>query len=255
LATIKEVLNFNFDGQSSSSFKLVHINLDNGMFEEIFAPSREIVENKVAGNPKPYFNKVELSPREFDLNLGFVEEYTDDLIDRIIRWLFVDYYKPLYFVGKEHKVFYCMPVGDSSIVHNGLKNGYLTIRMRCDSPYIYSPMYNSGVKDVVTHALVKLPNKGHFEIAPQISIKKIGIGDITIKNSSDDGTPFIIKNLIDGEGIFIDCEKEIIHTDIVGKYRYDDIEGDFFNLIYGENNIEIYGDCQIEFRYQYKFKF
>lgn len=256
MPTIKEKLYFNFDGVESSLYNLVHVNMSSGMFEEAFSASRDIVETTVAGNYNPYFSKVNLSPYEFELNLAFTESYTDQQINEIVRWLFPDYYKPLFFIGEESKVFYCMPIGEPMIVHNGLKQGHITLNMRCNSPYIYSPSYLSPNYTVASGTTtIVLPNMGHTTIHPEISITKNGNGNISIVQRSNGGKIFDINELTNLEKIYINCEKEIIQTDIIGIYRYGNVVGEFPKLNYGNNTIEVTGNCEIQFRYQYKYKF
>lgn len=256
MATIKDKLYFNFDGQNSFDFNLIHVSIGSGMYEERFGASREIVETKVSGSRTPNFNRVELSPLEFDLNLAFEGEYDNDLIDNVVRWLFVDYYKPLYFIGEENKIYHCMPVGEPTLVHNGLSQGYITLQMRCNSPYKYSPIYLSDLFDSTNgDAVIKIPNYGHEDIYPQVMIDKIGNGNITLINRTNGGKTLLIEELLDNEHIFLDFKKEIIETSIDGEYRYENVSGDFFELLYGENTIEIVGDCQIQFRYQNIYKF
>lgn len=256
MATFKDKLYFNFDGKNSSDFNLVHINLDNGMFEEQLVSSREIVETKTLGNDKPNFNSIESSPKEFELHLAFEGTYTDKMIDDVVRWLFVDYYKPFYFIGSG-KIVYCMPHGDSRIVHNGLNQGYISLTMRCNSSKLYSPITLSEKYTILNGEtrVIKLPNKGHSVTYPEISISKIGDGGVKIVNRTDNGNWCEILQLTDLEKIYINCEKELIHTDAIGVYRYDNFFGEFIRLLYGENTLEITGDCEIQFRFQDEYKF
>lgn len=269
MSTIKDKFYFNFNGISSKTFNLLHISLDGSMFEETLVAGREINETKIAGNDKPSFNRLELSPREFDLNLAFETVFTDTQIDKIVRWLFTDYYKPLYFEGDESKVMYCIPVGDPTLVHNGLKQGYFTLRMRCNSPFLYSPIVISELLDLTEmDKTVILSNRGHKKLYPEISIQKIGDGDITIVNKTDgsntsipqygevfNGHFFEIKQLTNMENIYINCEKEIIQTDVLGVYRYNNVFGEYPRLLFGENTLEIKGRCKVQFRYQEIYEF
>jgi phage-related protein len=227
------------------------------MFEERFHASRTINETKVKGNDTPLFNGIDEDPLEFTLTLAFTDEYTDDTIDNIILWLFQDTYKPLYFEDKPNKIYYCMPNGDASIAHNGLKQGYLTVNMRCKSSKIYSPEQLTPQYDLsnnVESYNVTINNGGHVDIYPEISIIKIGAGNITF---TKDGQIFEVRNLADAEEIYINCEREIIETDAVGVTHYDDVVGDYFDIVLnrGDNIINIQGTCKIQFRYVLKYKF
>lgn len=254
MPTIKDKLYFNFAGESSRDYNLISIVLDKGMYEETFVASRDINEAKIKGG-KPILNSVESSPLDFDLTIAFENTFTDNDIDRVIRWLFVDYYRPLYFEGKEDKVYMCMPVDDAKIVHNGLNEGYITLTMRCDSSNVYSPLTVTPLEIVSDSSIITINNDGHFDVYPEISIKKNGAGTIVIENLDDGGSIFEVRDLTDQEDIYLNCEKEIIKTDIVGVYRYDKIIGEFPRLVFGTNRMKITGDCTIQFRYKNKYRF
>ncbi|MCR4361980.1 phage tail family protein [Bacillus subtilis] len=257
MPTIKDKLYFNFDGKSSRDFKLLSVVMDNGMYEETMVSSRDINETEIRGSSKPMLNSIKDTPLQFELTLAFEQAYTDDDIDAIIRWLFVDNYRPLYFEEKEDKVYMCLPVDDTKIVHNGLREGYFTITMRCDSSNVYSPVVTSESVTVSadTSSTIIVPNHGHFEIYPEISLKKNGAGTIVIESLDDNGNIFEIRDLTDQEDIYINCEKEIIQTDLIGTYRYDKLIGDFPRLVYGDNRFKVTGACTIQFRYKNRYRF
>jgi phage-related protein len=148
----------------------------------------------------------------------------------------------------------CLPVGDPMIVHNGLNEGYFTIRMRCDSPNVYSPYLTTDLEIVTTSSTVTINNDGHDEGDLEISIKKDGVGQITIECLDDGGSIFDILNLTNLEDVYINCNREIIETDLIGESRYDDVVGDFPRLIMGVNRFKITGSCQIQFRYKNKYR-
>ncbi|UUV45938.1 distal tail protein [Bacillus phage vB_BanS-Thrax1] len=255
MPTIKDKLYFNFDGKWSDTFGLVNVSLDSGMFDETFVASRELNETKVRGNDRPMLHSVETTPLEFELTLAFDGKFNDAKIDSIIRWLWVDYYKPLYFKGKENRVFYCMPVEGANIVHTGFSEGYFTLKMRCDSSNVYSPNIITTKETVATTKTINVPSDSHFDVYPEISIKKTGAGVITIESLDDGGSIFEIRDLTNLEDIYLNCEKEIIETDAVGVYRYDKIIGNFPRLKYGQNRFKITGACDIQFRFKNKYRF
>lgn len=258
MPTIKDSLYFSYDGKLSQDFGLIHITTSNSMYTDTLVGSRDILETRINGNDTPYFNGVTTSPIEINMEIAFENDFNDEMINEVVMWLFQDKYKPLYFIDKPDKVFYCLPIGDSNIVHNGLKQGYITLTMRCNSPYAYSPIYLSERYDLSTNIgkyQIELENRGHFELFPEISIEKIEDGHLTFTNISNGGEIFEVRDLTNLEQIYINSEKEIIETDIVGVYRYDKVIGNYIELPYGRNIIEVEGKCKIQFRYQYKFRF
>jgi phage-related protein len=255
MPTIKDKIYFNFDGVWSDTYELLSVVLDGGMYDETLVATREITETKMRGSSKPLFHGFEDSPLDFDMNIAFEDGFDDDKINSIIGWLFADNYKPLFFEGKEDKVYYCMPTNDARLIHNGLSQGYFTIHMRCDSSMVYSPTIITNSQVVSTTNTITIENDGHFIIYPEISILKNGVGTITIESLDDNGNIFDIRDLTDIEDIYINCEKEIIQTDAIGVYRYDKIVGDFPRIIIGTNRFKITGACTIEFRYKARYKF
>lgn len=257
MSTIRDKLYFNFNGESSANYNIVHVNLDNGLFEEGFIASREIVEKTTIGNDNPIFNRLDYSPLEFELKLAFDKPYNDRIIDDIVRWLFVDYYKPLYFYGNEGKILYCMPVGEPLITHNGLNEGYLTVPMRSKSPFYYSPIIVSEVYDLSSSGSksIVLTNNGHFDIYPEISITATTVGNVEIISKSNGGKIFQVRDLANTEGIYINTKREIIESDFIGVNKYDKVVGEYPYMIYGDNTFEINGRCLISFRYQNIYKY
>lgn len=136
-----EGVNFYYDGIYSVDMGVINCKIDGGMFEETFLPSREIKEVKINGRDKRYFQGVELEPLSFNLTFAFEYYYDERRIREVARWLMQDYYKPFYTTDNPNRIFYCMLEGDSTLVHNGLKQGYITLTMRCDSPYSYTPKF------------------------------------------------------------------------------------------------------------------
>src|SRR5690606_35605780 len=133
-----EGVHFVYDGVRSVDMGLINCTIDGGMFEETFLPSKEIREVSISGNDKPYFQEVKRSTLEFELTFAFENGYDEERIREVARWLDQDYYKPFYTVDNPNRIFYCMLKGDSRLVHNGSKEGYITVSMRCDSPYSYT---------------------------------------------------------------------------------------------------------------------
>ncbi|MGG4105143.1 phage tail domain-containing protein [Paenibacillus lautus] len=136
-----EGIHFFYDGVYSVDMGLLNCTIDGGMFEETFLPTMEIVETKVAGRDKPYFQSTELEPLEFELTFAFEYGYDERLIREVARWFFQPYYKPFYTVDNPNRIFYCKPTGDSKLIHNGAKQGYITLTMRCEDSYSYTPQY------------------------------------------------------------------------------------------------------------------
>lgn len=253
-ATIMDKLNFNYGGKWSDYFGLISVTLDSGMFEETLVAPRSIIETEINGSDEPIFHKIVSSPLEFSLNIAFTRDFHRDKIDEIIEWLFSDYYKPLYFEGKEDRIYRCIAVGDSSIIHNGLLQGYFTLTFRCNSSRLYSPRTTTDTLEVRGTKEMVIYSDSHFIVYPEISILKIGDGHVSIENMDDNSGIFEIRNLTNLEDIYINCKRETIDSDAIGVSRYDNIIGLFPRLVRGNNKFKIIGECDIRFRYVLEYK-
>lgn len=144
---MKEGIDFVYDGIRSTDMGVFNVTLDSGLFSESFVAEREIQEISVRGNDKPYFQGVKRSPLSFKLEFAFSGSYDEQKIREVARWLDQDYYKPFYTTDNTERIFYCMLNSSSDLLHNGLKQGYITLEMRCDSPFSFSPQYTSRTYD------------------------------------------------------------------------------------------------------------
>jgi phage-related protein len=116
------------------------------MQEEPFVSSTEILEETVRGRDRPYFQGIKKNPLKFSVNFAFMDTFDNDKINEITRWLTgQEYYQELYFTNElgvnPEKIYYALVVEDSNLVHNCLRQGYITLTFRCDSPNAYSPIY------------------------------------------------------------------------------------------------------------------
>lgn len=252
MTTIKDKLYFNYDGVESKSFKLTSVGLGSGLYEEDFIAPRTIEETKPSGRDTSIFHGVSEEDRVFDLNLAFDDGFTEAKLNSISEWIFKDYYRPLYFEGRNDRVMFAMMTGDSKIVHNGLEQGYFTVSVKTNSPYIYSDI---KTKKFNRSKSVSIVNNGHKVTYPMFKIKKIGDGDLTIDVS---GYKVRIINLKNGETLSIDTMREKITTDLIGQYRYDNVTiGEIGDLALekGTQTYKVTGEAEIECNYREIFRF
>lgn len=142
--TIRESLYFSYDGKKSIDYGIINVNISTGMQEEPFAYSRSIMEDKIRGRSKPYFKGIKKEPLSFTVNFAFEDTWDEEKIKEIKRWLTEqDYYKPLYFSEDVERIYYALVVDDPVLIHNCLKQGYVTLTFRCNDAYAYSPVYTS----------------------------------------------------------------------------------------------------------------
>jgi len=135
---MQESTYFYYDGVFSKDMGVYIASTKSGLFDETFLPSREIIETSVAHREKPYLQRVVSQPLSLSFSI-VIEDYSDvGKLREIARWLFKSEYKQLYFDSSPERHYYAMVQGDSNIYHNGLKQGYIELTFRCDSPYSYT---------------------------------------------------------------------------------------------------------------------
>lgn len=250
--TIRESTYFIYDGKKSYEMGLYNVTTKNGMYEEIFLPSRSIIEQKIRGKPQRYFIGFEYEPIKFSLEFAFFKEYTSYSIREVARWLLQDDYKPLMFNENLDRVFYGMFIDDSQLVHNGLKEGFLQLNFYCDSPFAYTPVKEEifDLSNNETSKFIQLENTGDLVTRPEIWITKTnGNGDIKIKNYTNSGKELILTGLQDQEEIYLDCKNEDIVSNLPNIYRFDNHNDNWLDLVFGKNTLEITGKCYIRFRF------
>lgn len=248
---MRESLHFTFNNISSEDMGVVIASPSGGLFQETFLPTRSINETSVKGKKKRYFKGVETDPLSFSLTF-FIAEWRDrDNLRQIAKWLFQDYYKPLYFDTNPERIYYAIIDGDSSLIHNGCKDGYIELNIRCDSPYSYSPIQYASASS--SDGQMMIFNEGDLTIKPKARIKKSPAnGDIEIRNTT---TNQIIKftNIQRDEEIFIDFEnKEIVSSlQYLNIYRFENFNNEWLEFSSDDENVlEFIGDFEIEFEYE-----
>lgn len=257
---IRESSHFYFNGRKSTDFGIQNVAIVDGFYSEQVMPDRQINEVQIRGRYKPYFVDVVEEPKTLQLRFAFMYSWNEKLINDVLRWLNVSYYRRLYFEEGLDNVYYAMPVDNVRKIHNGLKQGYLELNMRCDSGRSYShdiiKTYNT--KELSEWRGVKEPeivigNKGHYDMYPKIWIEKIDKGDISIRNRSDNNRLFEFKDIEIGEKLYVDCEEEFIQTNLERTYRYDNFNDKYLVLPYGENRLLLSPNMKIKFKYNYMF--
>lgn len=257
--TYRDDLYFVFDGITSKEMGLLNVNLNSGMLEEQLMSEQTITEEKIRHNDTPYFIGTERNPFAIEFSFAFEDRFDEEKIRAITNWLGNQpYYKELYFSDNIDKRYYVIYNDSPKLIHNALKQGYITISMRSISPYTYSPTVTDGQYDLSLNTQdgtdISIENLGNKETYPVIEIEKIGNGEIEIINYSDsENSNFKITDLVDKEKVIIDCQKEDIRSDIPLTYHFNHIVGSFTYFVQGVNFLKIKGNCKITFKYRYIF--
>lgn len=254
--TIRDDLYFVFDGITSKEMGLINVNMNSGMLEEQLMSEQSIMEEKVRHNDTPYFIGVERSPFSIEFSFAFDDTFNESKIRTITNWLGNQpYYKELYFSNNIDKRYYVIYNDSPQLIHNALKQGYITINMRSISPYTYSPTLTEGQYDFSLNPLtgsdIEIENLGNLNSMPVIEIEKVGNGEIEIINYSNaTNSTFKLTNLVDREKIVVDCQREDISSDIPLTYHFDHVYGTYPSFVQGLNFIKVKGNCKITFKYR-----
>lgn len=252
---MKESISFYYDGISSEEMGLYNVSFDSGFYEESFLAERRIEEVSIRGREKPYFQGVTRSPLALSLSFAFKDTYDDQKIREVARWLDQEYYKPFYTTDNEDRVWYCMLNSNPRLLHNGLKEGYIQLEFRCDSPYTYTPMYTSQVYDMSANSdqgiVISFTNEGDVSCFPEIWIEKVDGGDFSIVNNTT-GKEFKFTGLVNGELVNVNSYNQIISTSLPATYRYDVFNNNYLEFLRGVNRLTVKGKAKFQFRYFFR---
>jgi len=252
--TIRDSLYFIYDNKTSEEMNLYNVNLDSGMLEESLQGNRTILETQVRGNPSTYFKEIQYEPLTISVNFCFKDTFDNDKLAQILYWLTPSYYKPLQFSENLSKIFYCLPIDNPTLMHTGLKQGYIQLNFRCKYPWALSPIYEQ-IYDCTSNNETNIifTNNGYMNVFPQLYIEIDStntLGNVSIFNLSNANKEFAFTSLLPEEIVFIDNKTGTITTDQSNLYRYDNFNNVFLELSRGVNYLKVVGKCKIKFKYQ-----
>lgn len=256
--------NFTFNGVNSEDKGVVLVNLNSGLFQDIFLANRTLIESKVAYSNYDILKRVDKSLPTLSLTF-YVERWrTWNNIRDIARWLDVDEYCEFWTDDDPERIYYLTLVDGSQLHHNGFKDGYITLNFKSMFPYALSPEYNySYITNHTSPIQLNLDNAGDEDVKPFIKIKKIGNGDITIRNLRNE-EDLIITDLFDGEEVEIDNEHEILRSSLEesnNRYIFGNHNGVW--LTFNKQNeptdndyseFQFIGDYEFEFKFRLVYK-
>lgn len=255
-----ESLSFTYDGISCEDMGVTMVTTDSGLYKDLFLPSRKITEKKIAGRNAPFFQRVDSEPLSFSITIYIEQWEKENSIRRIARWLYQDYYKPLWFASNPHNIYYAIFDGNSSLVHNGRNEGYITLNVRTNSPYSFSPIKNENNPLNVYGSLTKIfYNEGDKMIRPKMVITKTtSDGNVSITNNQT-GESFILTDVRNGEIVTVDCGNEYMTSshEQFGRYLYDNHNDNWLDWYPDhDGNVTSFtftGDFIVDFTFQYTY--
>ncbi|RKJ14843.1 hypothetical protein D7X33_48140, partial [Butyricicoccus sp. 1XD8-22] len=169
---------------------------------------------------------------------------------------------PIWFESNPEHIYYVMFEGSPELIHNGCQQGYVTLPVRCNSPYSFS-MPKSFNFSVVGSKNIEFNNEGDITIRPKLKITQYGTEDIKIKNEAN-GQEFILKawNSVTasgvqiGEVVEVDCANESIVSSFEQsehKYLYDDHNDVWLDFDIGEAKFTCTGNYDLEITLEFAY--
>lgn len=183
---IKDSLHFEYAGIKSTDMGIYNVNIGRGMATEPFVADIDLIEEETRGREKPYFKETRQRPLSFSVTFAFKEPWDENKIREVARWLTNHkIYQPLRFYNDElesTRFFFALVVERPTIIHNYLKQGYVSLTIRCDSAWAYLPI---TIEDKGTVTNFVLENIGDKDLYPRIEITKIGDGALSVVNNTN----------------------------------------------------------------------
>jgi hypothetical protein len=101
--------------------------------------------------------------------------------------------------------------------------------------------------------VIVFDNKGDTVCQPELWITMNQSGNFSLTNLSHRNEEFKFVNLVNGETVYVNNEREHIETDRLATYRYSNFNNNYLKLPVGKNVFRVNGNAKILFRYQFKY--
>lgn len=119
------------------------------------------------------------------------------------------------------------------------------------SDYAVQPTFQPTITLSIEPVMV-FHNKGNLASQPELWITKVGNGDFSMTNISNNGEVFQFDSLINAETVYVNNEQQHIESSLPVTYRYQNFNDNYLSLPPGKNIFRISGDADIQWRYQYR---
>lgn len=231
-----------------------------GMIQMPFGVNREIIQEKVAGNPIPFFYGVD--ENQLPIKINIMKEngkWSTKERKEIIQWLFQKTYKPLISYDNPDIAYFVLIEGEPQRYDTSLQEGYAELQFRSLAPWGYS--YPKSVLYYPKHTLINnnniitIDNKSNVQkyYYPEIQFEILSGTSFSVQNLSLQGETFEFTDLQTNEILYVNNNKKFIQSSLEsnGIFRRDNFNGKWLRLIQGRNRLKIIGDVNLELRVQY----
>lgn len=232
------------------------VRMESGLVESPFFGGQDIEEEWVGDRITPYDYGIQLNPIEFTIKISPLDKkWTPQLKNAIGRWLIHREYKLFQTCDDLGKYYYvkCVEAPNFKLASN---RGYLELTFRSNSAFAWSPTYidSHDLRINPTSKIITMDNLSNINqnYRPIIEIELTGGSTgVTLKNLSNGGLNFEFVGLSPNELISVDNENEFILSNNPLSNPFSKFDGDFLELVYGVNQIEVFGKCIIRTKMQF----
>lgn len=254
-----ESMYFIFDGVKSSDMGLYNVRIDEGGFIETpYWGGANVDEERLKNRLTPYDYGLDLEPIEFSVQFALLDKdlkprkWSPQERNKVARWLIGDRerYKAFQTSDDLGKFYYvkCVSGGNLNLMNT---EGYTELTFRSNSCYAWSPTYidNFNLGDNNTTQIIELENRSNVlkYYHPKVEIEFIDT-DVQIKNLSDGGRVFELKDLKSNEIVSIDNENQIMISNNPLSNPFSQFNRNWLRLVYGVNRLEVKGRCIIKIK-------
>lgn len=241
---------FIFNGVKSSDMDQYIVRMDSGGVQSPFFGGQDIEEEYVGSRITPYHFGTTKRPIEFTVQISPLDkEWTPQRKSEIGRWLIHDTYKEFQTADDMGKYYYAIVIEAPNFELYSNK-GFIPITFRTSSPYAWSPVYvDSFDISMMSGNVIELSNLSNINVnyKPTIEIEfsgKEGELSATLRNLSNGGKEFKLTKRYKSEVVSIDNENEEMVSNRQLSNPFSGFNGDWFELVYGINRIEVLGDVK-----------
>lgn len=247
---------FIFNGIKSIDMDQYIVRVEGGTTPSPFFGGQSISEEFVGDRITPYHFKTTKSPIEFTIEISPVdEEWTPKRRNEVGKWLVHDEYKQFQTTDDMGKMYYAIVTEAPNFTLYG-NRGYIPFTFRTNSPYAWSPVYvdkfnlsNNTTSKIITMDNLSNINKNY---RPIVEIELVNEEtDVKLKNLSNKGTEFSFSGLVANEIVSINNENEDIVSNRATSNPFSKFNKNWLELVYGENRIEVTGQCIIRTKMQF----
>ena len=246
---MKHYESFNFDGVSSLDMGVWRVHEGSGLLDESIFSSRTIEKDASVEGRVSYLSKTTQENIKIDLTLYLEDGVSETKLDEIKGWLVTDYYRPFYFEEQPNRICYVMLEGEITMKHDGV-NGYINVTMSSSSKQWFG---QEVIVDAGTSKVFDVISKGSTRTMPLMSITSMSnhtsSSPVRIKNVRTN-EELIIKTMVSGETLTVDCLMENVKTSLPNIYRFDDVNDVYPSLRPGLNQFTVVGNVQVVIRYR-----